>query len=160
MTFELTRIWIRIPMQVLKHLEIDLNLENGVLPYPQFLDSVQCLTTICYTSLPRTIDIRASFVWPLLSRGWRPPSRPKSSMRSLKSFRPHSKIFSGRSIRLGRPNPRPKNNEHCCIIQMAISMYLFNFTKWVLVPVQGCNQEFGLGKQSQWVGIICHPWLR
>ena len=122
--------------------------------------SSECLTTICYTSLPRTIDSKASFVWPWLSRGWRPRSRPKSSMRSLKSCLPHFKMFSGSSRRLGRPNPRPKNNEHCCIIQMAISMYLFNFTKWVLVPVQGCNQEFGLGKQSQWVGIICHPWLR
>ena len=40
MTFELIRIWIRIPIQVIKHLEIGVNLENGVIFYPQFVDSV------------------------------------------------------------------------------------------------------------------------
>ena len=41
MTFELIRIWIRIPIQVIKHLEIGVNLENGVISYPQFVDSVK-----------------------------------------------------------------------------------------------------------------------
>ena len=41
MTFELIRIWIYILIQVIKHLEIGLNLENVVLSYPQFVDSVQ-----------------------------------------------------------------------------------------------------------------------
>jgi hypothetical protein len=33
MTFELTRIWFRIAVHVMKHLEIGPNLENGVLSY-------------------------------------------------------------------------------------------------------------------------------
>ena len=33
MTFELTRIRIRTSVQVIKHLEIGLNLENGALSY-------------------------------------------------------------------------------------------------------------------------------
>jgi hypothetical protein len=33
MTFELTRVRICISVQVIKHLEVDLNLENGVLSY-------------------------------------------------------------------------------------------------------------------------------
>ena len=33
MTFELTRIWIRISVQVIRYLEIGLNLENCVLSY-------------------------------------------------------------------------------------------------------------------------------
>ena len=33
MTFELTRIWICIAFYVIKHLEIGLNLENGLLSY-------------------------------------------------------------------------------------------------------------------------------
>ena len=43
MTFELIRISIGIPIQVIKHLEIGINLEkaNGALSYPQFVDSVQ-----------------------------------------------------------------------------------------------------------------------
>ena len=44
MTFELIRISIQIPIQVIKYLEIGLNLGYGVLSYPQFVDTVQCLT--------------------------------------------------------------------------------------------------------------------
>ena len=40
MTYFFTRIRIGISIQVIKHLEIGLNLENGVLSYPQFADSV------------------------------------------------------------------------------------------------------------------------
>ena len=33
-----------MPIQVIKHLEIGLNLENGMLSYAQFVDSVQSAT--------------------------------------------------------------------------------------------------------------------
>ena len=42
-TFELKIIRICISVQVIKHLEIGLNLENGVLSYWQFVDSVQSI---------------------------------------------------------------------------------------------------------------------
>ena len=41
MTFELIRICIRTPIQVVKYLEISLSLENSAFIYPQFVDSVQ-----------------------------------------------------------------------------------------------------------------------
>ena len=41
MTFEIFTIWIRIPIQFIKHLEIGLNMENGMLSFSQFVDSRQ-----------------------------------------------------------------------------------------------------------------------
>ena len=54
MTFELTRIWIHIPIQVIKHLEIDLNLENGTLSYPHFVNSVQ--SVLLQPATPKALE--------------------------------------------------------------------------------------------------------
>ena len=48
MTFELTRIWIGIPIQVIRHLKISLNQENDALSYPQFVESVQSVYNLLH----------------------------------------------------------------------------------------------------------------
>ena len=52
MTFELPRIWIRIPIQAIKHLEI------GALSYPQFFDSVSNYNLLHIITFFKVINIQ------------------------------------------------------------------------------------------------------
>ena len=81
-TLELTRMWIRIQMQVIKHLEIGLYLENGVLSYLQFVDSFRAsnynllhLITLKNWMLACSLVIffknnSQVLVWPCLAAQW------------------------------------------------------------------------------------------